>query len=67
MRHTCNMMGARLTSEEAQMVADKLAARADGLVDYEGLYRLLLETPPPEVSIQQRYVGNSPQVVSMWS
>lgn len=49
MRHTCNMMGATLTQDEAQMVVDKLAARADGMVDYEGLYRLLLETPPPQV------------------
>lgn len=48
-RHTLNMLGAKLTPDEAQMVADRLAARADGLVDYEGLYRLLLETSPPQV------------------
>lgn len=35
--------------DEAQMVADRLAARTDGLVDYEELYRLLLKTPPPQV------------------
>ncbi|CAM9910415.1 unnamed protein product, partial [Ascophyllum nodosum] len=46
-RHTLNMLGAKLSQDEAQMVADRLAARADGLVDYEGLYRLLLDTPPP--------------------
>ena len=49
-RHTLNMLGAKLSQDEAQMVADRLAARADGLVDYEGLYRLLLDTPPPPVS-----------------
>lgn len=43
------MMGARLTEDEAKIVADKLPTRADGMVDYEGLYRLLLETPPPQV------------------
>lgn len=32
------------------MVADTLAARTDGLVDYEELYRLLLKTPPPQVN-----------------
>lgn len=48
-RHTLNMLGAKLTPDEAQMVADRLAARTDGLVDYEGLYRMLLETPPPQV------------------
>lgn len=48
-RHTLNMLGAKLTQDEAQMVSDKLAARTDGLVDYEGLYRLLLQTPPPQV------------------
>lgn len=31
------------------MVADRLGARTDGLVDYEELYRLLLKTPPPQV------------------
>lgn len=35
--------------DEAQMVADRLAVRTDGLVDYEELYRLLLKTPPPQV------------------
>lgn len=49
LRHTLNMMGARLSQDEAKMVAGKLAQRADGMVDYEGLYRLLLGTPPPEV------------------
>lgn len=43
------MMGARVTGEEAQAVADKLPERPDKMVDYEGLYRLLLETPPPQV------------------
>eukprot|EP00903_Cladosiphon_okamuranus_P013950 g12974.t1 len=47
-RHTLNMLGSRLTQDEAQMVADRLAARPDGLVDYEELYRLLLKTPPPQ-------------------
>lgn len=42
--------GKRTTQDEAQMVADRLAARTDGLVDYEELYRLLLETPPPKVT-----------------
>lgn len=34
------------------MVADRLAARTDGLVDYEELYRLLLKTPPQQVRRQ---------------
>lgn len=34
------------------MVTDRLAARTDGLVDYEELYRLLLKTPPPQVTDQ---------------
>ncbi|CAM9389683.1 unnamed protein product, partial [Laminaria digitata] len=48
LKHTLNMLGVKLTQDEAQMVADRLAARTDGLVDYEGLYRLLLESPPPQ-------------------
>lgn len=48
-RHTLNMLGAKLTQDEAQIVSNKLATRTDGLVDYEGLYRLLLDTPPPQV------------------
>ncbi|CAM9842968.1 unnamed protein product [Pylaiella littoralis] len=49
-QHSLNMLGSKLTKacDEAQMVADRLAARTDGLVDYEELYRLLLETPPPK-------------------
>lgn len=50
LKHTLNMLGAKVTPDEAQMVADRLAARTDGLVDYEGLYRLLLASPPPPVS-----------------
>ena len=50
LKHTLNMLGAKLTQDETQMVADRLAARTDGLVDYEGLYRLLLECPPPQVT-----------------
>lgn len=54
LRHTLNMLGARLSEDETRMVADKLPAaeRSDGMVDYEGLYRLLLETPPPPVRAQ---------------
>ncbi|CAM9175845.1 unnamed protein product [Hapterophycus canaliculatus] len=48
LRHTLNMLGAKLTQDEAKMVSDRLAVRTDGLVDYEELYRLLLETPPPQ-------------------
>ncbi|CAM9546042.1 unnamed protein product, partial [Phaeothamnion confervicola] len=45
--HTLRMLGPTLSKEEAQMVADALPARADAMVDYEELYRLLLRTPPP--------------------
>ncbi|CAM9186272.1 unnamed protein product, partial [Ectocarpus fasciculatus] len=53
-RHTLNMLGSRLTQDEAQMVADRLAARTDGLADYEELYRLLLKTPPPQQHLCKR-------------
>lgn len=53
-RHTLNMLGARLTQDEAQIVTNKLTTRTDGLVDYEGLYRLLLNTPPPQVTARLR-------------
>lgn len=46
--------------DEAQMVADRLAARTDGLADYEELYRLLLKTPPPQVQ-------SSPTTLSLLS
>lgn len=64
LRHTLNMLGAKLTQDEAQMAADKLAARADGLVDYEELYRLLLETTPPQVMrLLQRFAPGMGKLV----
>lgn len=54
------------------MVADRLAARTDGLVDYEELYRLLLEVPPPQVKseacmrLRQGHQARHAFITSLW-
>ncbi|CAM9255060.1 unnamed protein product [Chrysoparadoxa australica] len=51
--HTLKMLGAQLAEPEVQIIADSLGSRADGMVDYEELYRVLLRTPPP-LHLQRR-------------